>query len=103
MDTPHWRALLKAKIQSCKNKLDNMAQKQTHQCGIQARQKEAREYLRDNKGPSKFGGKMHSVMPMKELAHDMPWDILWINQGATASTNDIIKKVQDEIPTAVIP
>jgi ribosomal protein S18 len=47
-------ALLKAEIQNSRNRLDNMAQRQTRQCEYQAKQKEAKEYLRDKKGLSKF-------------------------------------------------
>ena len=37
IDTSQWRALLKAEIQSSKNKLDVMAKKQTRQCEHQAK------------------------------------------------------------------
>jgi hypothetical protein len=36
IDTPQWRALLKAEIQNNKNKLDEMVKKQTRQCENQA-------------------------------------------------------------------
>ena len=58
VDTPLWRALLRAEIQHIKNKLDKIAKKQTCKCEIQAKQREAREYMRDKKGPSNFCGKM---------------------------------------------
>ena len=50
------RTLLKAEIQDSKNELDDMVKKQTRQCEYQAKQEEAKEYLRDKKGPSKFCG-----------------------------------------------
>jgi hypothetical protein len=52
-DTLQWKALLKAEIQSNKNQVDALAKKQTWQCEKQAKRKEAREYLRDKKGPCK--------------------------------------------------
>ena len=61
IDTQQWRTLLKAQIQNKKNKLDDVAKKQTRQCENQAKRyfdtlkrKEAREYLRDKKGPASF-------------------------------------------------
>jgi len=51
LDTREWRALLQAEIQSSKNQLDSMAKKQTRKCEHQAKRQEAREYLRDKKGP----------------------------------------------------
>ena len=66
IDTAQWRALLKAAIQDSKNKLDNMAKKQTCQCEYQAKQKEAKEYLGDKKGPSKFCGNTLSLQAPKE-------------------------------------
>jgi hypothetical protein len=65
IDTPQWKTLLKAEIQSSKNQLDAMAKKQTWQCEKQAKRKEAREYLRDKKGPSKFCGNTHSTQAPK--------------------------------------
>ena len=102
VDTPQWRVLLRAEIQNSKNKLDKIAQKQTCQCEIQAKQREAREYMRDKKGPSKFCGKINSTVSREQLVYDMPRGILWINQGETGSSNGLIKKIQDAIPTAEI-
>ena len=61
----------KNEIQNSKNKLDEIAKKQTRQCENQAKRKEAREYLRDKKGPSKFCGNMLSSQAPKELVQGM--------------------------------
>jgi hypothetical protein len=98
IDTPQWRTLLKAEIQNSKNKLDNMAKKQTRQCENQAKRKEAREYLRDKKGPSKFCGNMQSSQTQKELVQG----ILWINQGPPETTEELITRIQREVPSAEI-
>ena len=37
MDTPQWRALLRAEIQSGNNKLDKMAQRKTRKYELQAK------------------------------------------------------------------
>jgi hypothetical protein len=102
VDTPLWRALLRAEIQHIKNKLDKIAKKQTRKCEIQAKQREAREYMRDKKGPSKFCGKMQSPMSRDQPVYDMPSGVLLINQGETGSNNGILKKIRDAIPTAEI-
>ena len=102
VDTPLWRALLRAEIQNIKKKLDKIAKKQTRKCEIQAKQREAREYMRDKKGPSKFCGKMQSTMSRDQLVYDMPRGILLINQVETGSNNQILKKIRDAIPTAEI-
>ena len=94
--------LLKAQIQTSKNKLDDMAKKQTRQCENQAKRKEAREYLRDKKGPSKFCGNMHSSQAPKELVQGMPVGILRINQGSTETTNELVKRIQGEVPSAEV-
>ena len=44
-ETPQWKALLKAEIQSNKNQLDALVKKQTWQCERQAKRKEAREFF----------------------------------------------------------
>lgn len=67
LDTREWRALLQAEIQSSKNQLDSMAKKQTRKCEHQVKRQEAREFLRDKKGPSKFCGNTHSSQMPKEL------------------------------------
>ena len=54
LDTPEWKALLQAEIQSSKNQLDSMAKKQTRRCEHQAKRQEAQEYLRDKKDPASF-------------------------------------------------
>ena len=92
IDTPQWRALLKAEIQNSKNKLDDMAKKQTRQCEHQAKRKEAREYLRDKKGPSKFCGNTHSSQAPTELVLGMPVGVMWINQNPTETTEALTKK-----------
>jgi hypothetical protein len=102
IDTPQWRALLKAEIQNNKNKLDEMVKKQTRQCENQANRKEAREYLRDKKGPSKFCGNMQSSQAQKEFVQGMPVGILWINQGPTEATDELIKRIQREVPSAEV-
>ena len=71
MDTPQWRALLRAEIQSGNNKLNKMAQRQMRRCEVKAKQQEAREYLLDKKGPSKFCGKIQSTVALEKLAHEM--------------------------------
>jgi hypothetical protein len=83
-------ALLKAEIQNSRNRLDNMAQRQTRQCEYQAKQKEAKEYLRDKKGPSKFCGNTLSLQAPKELVQSMPVGILRITQGPTTITDELI-------------
>jgi hypothetical protein len=102
IDTPHWRALIKAEIQNSKSKLDEMAKKQTRQCENQAKRKQAREYLRDKKDPSKFCGNMHSSQAPKELVQGMPVGILRINQGPTETTDELIKRIQEEVPSAEV-
>ena len=80
LDAPEWRAMLQADIQRSKNQLDSMAKKQTRRCEHQAKRQEAREYLRDKKGPSKFCGNTHSLQMPKELVLGIPVGIMWINQ-----------------------
>ena len=70
IDTPQWRALLKAEIQNSRNRLNNMAQRQTRQCKYQVKQREAKEYLRDKKGPCKFYGNTLSLQTPKELVQN---------------------------------
>jgi hypothetical protein len=102
IDTPQWRALLKAEIQNSRNRLDNMAQRQTRQCEYQAKQKEAKEYLRDKKGPSKFCGNTLSLQAPKELVQSMPVGILRITQGPTTITDELITRIQRAIPSVEI-
>jgi hypothetical protein len=102
IDTPQWRALLKAEIQNSKSKLEDMVKKQTCQCEHQAKRKKAREYLRDKKGPSKFCGNMQSSQEPKELVQGMPVGILWINQGPPETTEELITKIHREVPLAEI-
>jgi hypothetical protein len=102
IDTPQWRALLKAEIQNSRNRLDKMAQRQTRQCEYQAKQKEAREYLRDKKGPSKFCGNTLSVQAPKELVQSMPVGILRITQGPTMITDEFTTRIQRVIPSVEI-
>jgi hypothetical protein len=83
LDTREWRALLQAEIQSSKNQLDSMAKKQTRKCEHQAKRQEAREYLRDKKGPSKFCGNTHSSQMPNVLG--MPEGVMWIIQEDTQS------------------
>jgi hypothetical protein len=90
-ETPQWKALLKVEIQSNKNQLDALVKKQTWQCEKQAKRKEAREYLRDKKGPSKFCGNTHSIQAPKELVLDMPIGVMWINRQPTAESQEIVK------------
>jgi hypothetical protein len=97
IDTPQWRALLKAEIQNSRNRLDNMTKRQTRQCEYQAKQKEAKEYLRDKKGPSKFCGNTLSVQAPKELVQSMPVGILRITQGPTMITDEVITRIQRAI------
>ena len=42
VDTVQWKTLLKGEMQSCTNKIDNMAKHQTHKCELQAKRQEAR-------------------------------------------------------------
>jgi hypothetical protein len=72
VDTVQWKALLKAEIQSCTNKIDNMAKHQTLKCELQAKLQEARDTLRDKEGPSKFCCKMQSSMSQEQLTYSMP-------------------------------
>jgi len=72
IETPQWKALLKAEIQNSRNRLDHMARRQTRQCEYQAKQKEAQEYLRDKKGPSKFCGNTLPLQAPKESVQSMP-------------------------------
>jgi hypothetical protein len=98
-DKPQWNTLLKAEIQSNKNQLDALAKKQTWQCERQAKRREAREYLRDKKGPSKFCGNAHSTQAPKELVLDMPIGVMWINRRPTAESKEIVKRICDEVPS----
>ncbi len=98
-ETQQWKALLKVEIQSNKNQLDALVKKQTWQCEKQAKRKEAREYLRDKKGPSKFCGNTHSVQAPKELVLDMPIGVMWINRQPTAESQEIVKRICDEVPS----
>ena len=102
IDTPQWQTLLKAEIQNSKNKLDDMAKKQTRQCEHQAKRKEAREYLRDKKGPRKFCGNMHSSQAPTELVLGMPLGVMWMNQGPTETTEALTKKIHEEVPSVEI-
>jgi hypothetical protein len=100
--TSQWRALLKAEIQSSKNKLDAMAKKQTRQCEHQAKRKEAREYLRDKKGPSKFCGNTHSPQATTEMVLGMPVGVMWINQEPTENAGVLVERIQKEVPSVEI-
>jgi hypothetical protein len=102
IDKPQWRALLKAAIQNSRNRLDKMAQRQTRQCEYQAKQKEAKEYLRDKKGPSKFCGNTLSVQAPKERVQSMPVGILRITQGPTMITDEFTTRIQRAIPSVEI-
>jgi len=101
-ETPQWKALLKAEIQSNKNQLDALVKKQTWQCERQAKRKEAKEYLRDKKGPSKFCGNTHSMQTPKELVLDMPIGVMWINRKPTAESQGIVKRIYEEVPSVQI-
>ena len=101
-ETPQWKALLKAEIQSNKNQLDALVKKQTWQCERQAKRKEAREYLRDKKGPSKFCGNTHSIQAPKELVLDMPIGVMWINRKPTVESQGIVKRIYEEVPSVQI-
>ena len=76
-----------------------MTKKQTWQCEKQAKRKEAREYLHDKKGPSKFCGNTHSTQAPKELVLDMPVVVMWVNQQPTAESKEIVKRIYDEVPS----
>jgi hypothetical protein len=102
LDAPEWRALLQAEIQSSKNQLDSMAKKHTRRCEHQAKRQEAREYLRDKKGPSKFCGNTHSLQMPKELVLGMPVGIMWINQDPTTTEEAMEKKVREAVPSVSI-
>jgi len=102
IETPQWKALLRAEIQNSKNRLDHMARKQTRQCEHQAKQKEAREYLRDKKGPSKFCGNTLPLQAPKELVQSMPVGILRITQGPKTTTNELIETIRQAIPSVEI-
>jgi hypothetical protein len=101
-DTLQWKALLKAEIQSNKNQVDALAKKQTWQCEKQAKRKEAREYLRDKKGPSKFCGNTHSTQAPKELVLDMPIGVMWINRLSTAESKEIVKRICEGVPSVQV-
>ena len=101
-ETPQWKALLKVEIQSNKNQLDALVKKQTWQCEKQAKRKEAREYLRDKKGPSKFCGNTHSIQAPKELVLDMPIGVMWINRKPTVESQGIVKRIYEEVPSVQI-
>ena len=79
-----------------------MVKKQTRQCEHQAKRQEAREYLRDKKGPSKFCGNMQSSQVPKELVLGLPVGILWINQGPLETTKELTTRIQEEVPSAEI-
>ena len=57
---------------------------------------EAREYLRDKKGPSKFCGNTHSIQAPKELVLDMPIGVMWINRQPTVESQGIVKRIYEE-------
>jgi hypothetical protein len=101
IETPQLKALLKAEIQNSRNRLDHMARRQTRQCEYQAKQKEAQEYLRDKKGPSKFCGNT-LPLPPKESVKSMPVGILRITQGPTTATGELIKRIRRAIPSVEI-
>ena len=102
LDTREWRALLQAEIQSSKNQLDSMAKKQTRKCEHQAKRQEAREYLRDKKGPRKFCGNTHSSQTPKELVLGMPVGVMWINQDPTETEEVMEKKIRGAVPSVKI-
>ena len=54
VDTVQWKTLLKAEIQSCTNKIDNMAKHQTRKCELQAKRQEARDDLREERSWRSF-------------------------------------------------
>ena len=79
-----------------------MAKHQTRKCELQAKRQEARDYLRDKKGPSKFCGKMRSSMSPEKRTCIMPRGVLWIHHGETCSGPDLVRKVQSAIPTTEV-
>ena len=91
-----------SEIHNRRNRLDNMAQRQTRQCKYQVKQREAKEYLRDKKGPSKFCGNTLSLQAPKELVQSMPVGILRITQGPTTITDELITRIQRAIPSIEI-
>jgi hypothetical protein len=102
IDTPQWKTLLKAEIQRSKNQLDAMAKKQTWQCEKQAKRKEAREYLRDKKGPSTFCGNTHSTQAPQKLVLGMPVGVMWVNQEPTAQSKELVKRIYEEVPSVQV-
>jgi hypothetical protein len=79
-----------------------LVKKQTWQCERQSKRKEAREYLRDRKGPSKFCGNTHSIQAPRELVLDMPIGVMWINRKPTVESQGIVKRIYEEIPSVQI-
>jgi hypothetical protein len=63
---------------------------------------EAKEYLRDKKGPSKFCGNTLSLQAPKELAQSKPVGILRITQGPTTITDKFITRIQRVIPSVEV-
>ncbi len=94
--------MLKAEIQGHQSKLDGMVKKQTSQWEHQAKRREAREYLRDKKGTSKFCGNMESSQAQKEMVLGMPVGMLWINQDPSEATKKLFVRIQEEVPLAEV-
>jgi hypothetical protein len=79
-----------------------MARRQTRQCEYQAKQKEAQEYLRDKKGPSKFCGNLLPLQALKESVQSTSVGILRITQGPTTATCELIKRIRRATPSVEI-
>jgi vacuolar-type H+-ATPase subunit F/Vma7 len=45
---------------------------------------------------------MQSSQAQKEFVQGMPVGILWINQGPTEATDELIKRIQREVPSAEV-
>ena len=97
-----WKPLMTTEIQRCTSKIDNMVKRQTRQCEMQTKQQEARDYLRDKKGPSRVCGKVQSSMSPEQLNYSMPRGIVWMQKGVTKAGNDLVRSVRSAIPSAEI-
>ena len=97
-----WKTLLTAEIQECKNQLNRITMNQVRKCEWQASQQEAKAYLEEKRGPSKFMGKGQSTERPERLKLEAPRGILWAYNRCPATETGLLQKLRTRMPTASI-
>ena len=100
--TPQWKSLLQAELRDCRNQINRITMKQIREHERRARQKEAKEFLADKKGPSHFMGKGQSNVPLERLKLSAPTGILWIHNRSASVEDILLKRIRTKLPTATV-